>query len=89
MVSFIEIIMKVEWFITHSIHVWHICSHWGYIHGKCYQLLSYIAYMDPMGNVLYHQFHEKKHLQPLFHRSTLPPSSWHATSAANAARRRA
>ena len=46
----------------------------GYIHGKCYQLLSYIAYMDPMGNVLYHQFHEKKTppaIVPPFHPASL------------------
>jgi len=23
---------------THRIHVWHICSHWGYIDGKCYHI---------------------------------------------------
>ena len=25
-------------FHTHRIHVWHICSHWGYIDGKCYHI---------------------------------------------------
>ena len=34
-------------FHTHRIHVWHICSHWGYIDGI--HVTIYSSTMDPMG----------------------------------------
>ena len=44
----VEVIREYLWYITHRIHVWYICWHFGYIDGK----LPYMAYMDPMANII-------------------------------------